>query len=88
MGMTRWTDEALRRWALAGFALVVALAFFTLALGQGVGGRPGLSSDQVIDYGDSVFCLLMGTSALLVLWFRPRHGVGWVLLLEIGRAHV
>ena len=78
--MTSWSDAALRRWALAGFAVVVVLAVVNPALGQGVAGRPGLSSNPVVDYGDSVFCLLMGTSGLLILWFRPRHSVGWILL--------
>src|SRR5690349_4829690 len=80
--MTRRSEDSLRRWALGGFALVGALAFFTPVLGQGVGGQPVLSHDHVVDYGDSLFCLLMAASALLVLWFRPRHGVGWVLLLD------
>ena len=79
--MTRWSDTALRRSALIGFGVVVLLALVNPALGQGVAGRPGLSSSPVIDYGDSVFCLLTGTSALLILWFRPRHSVGWVLML-------
>jgi two-component system NarL family sensor kinase len=79
--MTTWSDTALRRWAMAGFALVTVLAIVNPVLGQGVAGRPGLSSDGVIDYGDSVFCLLVGTSALLILWFRPRHSVGWILML-------
>jgi signal transduction histidine kinase len=79
--MTRWSDTALRRWALAAFALITVLAVVNPVLGQDVAGRPGLSSDPVIDLGDSVFCLLFGTSALLILWFRPRHSVGWVLML-------
>jgi signal transduction histidine kinase len=79
--MTRWGDTALRRWALLGFGYVTLLALTNPLLGQDVEGRPGLSADNVVDYGDSVFCLLFATSALLILWFRPRHSVGWVLLL-------
>jgi two-component system NarL family sensor kinase len=79
--MTTWSDTALRRWVMTAFAVITVVAIVNPALGQGVAGRPGLSSDGVIDYGDSVFCLLMGTSGLLILWFRPRHSVGWVLML-------
>lgn len=82
--MSRWGDTALRRWALAAFGLVCLLALVNPMLGAGVRGRPGLSDSPVIDYGDSVFCLLVGTSGLLILWFRPRHGVGWLLMLMAG----
>jgi two-component system NarL family sensor kinase len=77
-----WSDTALRRVALAGFALVTAVAILNPALGQGLAGTPGLVHDgPVIDYGDSVFCILMAASGLLILWFRPRNSVGWLLLL-------
>ena len=79
--MGGWSETTLRRLALLAFGVIVALAIVNPALGQGVGGRPGLSGDGVVDYGDSVFCLLVGTSGLLILWFRPRHSVGWVLML-------
>ena len=76
-----WSEASLRRLALLAFGVIVAFAIVNPALGEGVGGRPGLSDDSVVDYGDSVFCLLVGTSGLLILWFRPRHSVGWVLML-------
>ena len=79
--MSRWGDAALRRWALAAYGAICVMALLNPMLGAGVVGRPGLSTDNVVDLGDSVFCLLMGTAGLLILWFRPRHGVGWVLVL-------
>ncbi len=85
MAARRWSDVTLRRWSLAGFAAVTALAIVNPALGRDVSGRPPLTfrEGRVVDYGDSMLCLLLATSALLILWFRVRHSVGW-LLLAIG----
>ena len=52
-------------------------------LGQGVGGRPLSNDGSLVDYGDSVFCLLMATSALLILWFRRPHAVLDVWLMVV-----
>jgi signal transduction histidine kinase len=81
--MTSWTDTALRRWALAGFGLVVLLAVVNPLIGHGLQGTPLRAHPDapVEDLGDSVYCLLMAVSGLLILWYRPRHSVGWFLIL-------
>lgn len=71
---------------MAGFAALLALAITNPLLGEGVANSPVLTQDQstFVDWGDSLFVFSMAASGLLVLWFRPRHGVGWLLLLIGG----
>lgn len=75
-------ETALRRWALAGFAVVTAISVANQFLVQGLDGRPGLTGSQTlrVDWGEAGFCVLMASSGLLVLWYRPRHSVGWLLV--------
>jgi signal transduction histidine kinase len=75
-------DSTLRRWAVALFTVAVAVAVVNPVLGQGLAGSPALvNATHLVDYSDAVFSALMATAGLLILWFRPRHGVGWVLLV-------
>jgi len=80
--VNRLSERTLRRVATGGFLLVVALSIVNPVLGRGVGGQEVLRFQEAsfVEWGESVFCVLLATSALLILWFRPRHSVGWVLL--------
>jgi signal transduction histidine kinase len=80
--MSTWGETALRRWALAGFGFVVLLAVVNPLVGSGLENEPERAHPgPVEDLGDSVYCLLMALSGLLILWYRPRHRVGWLLIL-------
>jgi signal transduction histidine kinase len=76
------SDAALRRWAMAAFAFVSLVSVTSPFLARGVRGHaPRVHPDAaLIDWGDPFFCVLMAGSGLLILWYRPRHAVGWVLL--------
>jgi signal transduction histidine kinase len=76
------SDTALRRWAMAAFAFVCLVSVTSPFLARGVGGHAPLADPgkPVIDWGDPFFCGLMAGSGLLILWYRPRHAVGWVLI--------
>lgn len=79
-------DSRLRVAAIAAFAALLALGITNPLLGSGVGSSPVLTQDQstYVDWGDSLFVFSMAASGLLILWFRPRHSVGWLLLLIGG----
>ena len=80
--MRRFSEQGLRRAGTGGFLGVVALSIVNPVLGRGIGGQEVLRFREAsfVEWNESVFCLLVATSALLILWFRPRHSVGWVLL--------
>jgi signal transduction histidine kinase len=74
------SDVALRRWALAFFAAIVALDVVFIVCASAVEGNPGLTYPEAgVEVGEAIGVVVVGLVGLLVAWMRPRNPVGWLL---------
>ena len=75
-------DAQLRTAALGGFAVAVAATVATLALAPGIAGSPSLTRDFALNPGLFLVVSALSASALVLVWYRPRNSVGWLLGLS------
>ena len=76
------SEQGLRLLGLAGWLLSIGLVCATYALQVGVAGNPGLAQDPALDHGYLANLVVVVTTAVLLVWARPRHSVGWLLGLS------
>lgn len=74
------SDQALRRAALAAYAVVIALVAAYVVCFQEVLGDPRLTyPESGAERSEALAIALGATVALALVWLRPRNAVGWLL---------
>lgn len=73
------SDQALRRWALATYAVLVVSVLAGVLLGTGLDDQPELTYAWQDDLAQVAGMLATGTVGLWVTWARPRNPVGWLI---------
>jgi signal transduction histidine kinase len=90
------SDQRLRRAGLAVFAGLIAITVGLLVLSNGLEGNPRLTyPDAEVRPVELIMPFVLSITVLLLLWFRPRNSVGWMLALagacgglcELGQAY-
>lgn len=75
------SDEGRRRLSLGAFVAVVGLVIGALPLYAGLHDLPLMvHPHQGYQVTDHLFTLMEATTALLLVWHRPRNLVGWYLM--------
>ena len=77
------SESALRRWALVAFGVFALLTVLTVALSDGIAGRPGLTNpdSSTLDVGTQADFAALAAAGLILTWLRPRNSIGWLLTL-------
>ena len=76
-----WSDGRRRGAALAVFLLVVVLSAAHIWLVRGIGDSPRLTYPIDLEAGDVLTTLAPAAVGLWVVWLRPTHPIGWLLLV-------
>lgn len=77
------TDRRLRAVAVAVFAGLIAITALQVALSSGVAGHAALTyPESTVQPVELLMPVVLSFTVLVLLWFRPRNSVGWLLALS------
>lgn len=81
--INRWSETALRRWALGLLVLIAGLVVFAIAVEPQVHGLAARQHPDApeFDAGYAVIGCSLVLVGVLLGWLRPRNPIGWLLVL-------
>jgi signal transduction histidine kinase len=81
--ITRWSEPALRRAALALLVLIAALVVLAIALAPQLDGLAARKNphENGLDVGFVITGSALVLVGVLLAWLRPRNPIGWLLML-------